>query len=108
MPRLEIGREPLPHLQSRRHGRIRRIDADQPHAAQYERKYRRLELDASGIAEARDQAVRVHRAREPGKLLSADRIERCCPKALLERLRCGFDLRPRDYFARADLLEKRS
>src|SRR5688572_5132308 len=43
VPRLEIAGEPRPDPASQRHRRRGRVDADQAHAAQYERQHGRME-----------------------------------------------------------------
>src|SRR5687767_11662639 len=79
MPRLEIRGEALPDLAPQWHRRRPRVDSDQTHAAQDERQHGRVELDPSRVAEARNEAFGLHRAREPGELLASDRIERGGP-----------------------------
>ena len=64
------------------------------------------ELDAAGVAEARDEPVVLHRAREPRELLAADEVERAGPQRFLERSLAPVERLRRGFRARRAALRK--
>src|SRR5437868_830065 len=104
--RLQVAREALPDLLADVARALARVDAEQAHAAQDEGHHRRMEIEARRETDGGDDAVLLHRARDPGKHLAAEIVDRARPAGFVE----GPDLLQVDalaqhHFGCADLLQ---
>src|SRR5690554_2841595 len=73
--RLEVRGQTVPDLLAQREAGVRGIDAQQADTAQDERKYRRVQAEIAGIADAGDGAAELHGGEHPVQHGSADVVD---------------------------------
>src|SRR5882672_5764909 len=100
----QVAREPPPHFPAKRHGGGSRVDPQQAHAPQDERRDRRVEAHARGEADRGDGSADHHSARHPGQHLPAEVVHGARPDRAVE----GLDLREVEALARHHFLRPES
>src|SRR5690349_10459369 len=97
VPRLEVARDALPHLQPLTARCGRGVDAEQVHAAQDERHDRGPELRAAGQPDARDVSPEIHVPRESREQLAAHAVDGAGETCRFQRLAAERQLLAREH-----------